>query len=103
MSRKKLSLDALAVDSFPTTHVPAAGRGTVRAAGDDCTCLYSCLCPTNAYYCATAPATVVSCTYTNNVSCEYDSYQDSCGCTQAGCPSYPICIATDDCIDTEGC
>ena len=95
MRRKKLSLDTLAVDSFPTTEVPAAARGTVRAAGDDCTCVESCLCPTNAYYCATAPATVVSCGYTANASCAYDSYDDSCGCTQAGCPSYPICIGTN--------
>jgi len=95
MRRKKLSLDTLAVDSFATTGVPAAQRGTVRAAGDDCTCVESCLCPTNAYYCATAPATVVSCAYTANASCAYDSYDDSCGCTQAGCPSYPICIGTN--------
>jgi hypothetical protein len=94
--RKKLTLDALEVDSFPTTDGPAA-RGTVRGAGDDCTCVDSCLCPTNAYYCATAPATVVSCGYTVNASCEYDSYNDSCGCTQAGCPSYPICVSGDEC------
>jgi hypothetical protein len=62
-----------------------------------CTCYASCLCPTNAYYCATAPATVVSCTYTNNASCQYDSYDDSCGCTQAGCPSYPVCVSGDEC------
>lgn len=99
MTKQKLSLDALVVDSFPTGDVPAAGRGTVRGAGDDCTCLDSCLCPTNAYYCATAPATFVSCTYTNNASCEYDTNVDSCGCTQAGCPSYPICATgiADEC------
>ena len=97
MRRKKLSLDALVVDSFPTSGVPAGPRGTVRAAGDDCTCADSCLCPTAAYYCATAPATVVSCAYTNNASCEYDSFDDSCGCTQAGCPSYPICISGGKC------
>jgi hypothetical protein len=92
-----LELDALSVDSFPTSGVPAPPRGTVRGADDDCTCAYSCLCPTNAYYCATAPATVVSCTYTNNVSCQYDSYNVSCGCTQAGCPSYPVCVGSDEC------
>jgi hypothetical protein len=95
--RKKLKLDSLEVDSFPTTGVPASSRGTVRGAGDDCTCVDSCLCPTNAYYCATAPATVVSCGYTVNASCAYDSYNDSCGCTRAGCPSYPICISGDEC------
>jgi hypothetical protein len=92
-----LELDALSVESFPTSAVPAEPRGTVRGAGDDCTCVESCLCPTNAYYCATAPATVVSCTYTQNVSCQYDSYDDSCGCTQAGCPSYPVCVSGDEC------
>lgn len=95
--RKKLKLDSLEVDSFSTTDVPGASRGTVRAAGDDCTCAYSCLCPTNAYYCATAPATVVSCAYTLNVSCEYDSYDDTCECTRAGCPSYPVCVSGDEC------
>ena len=107
--KKKLTLqlEALAVDSF-TTSPAAGGHGTVRGLEatqgcqptppeyePDCTCVDSCLCPTNAYYCATAPATVVSCTYTHNASCEYDSYADSCGCTQAGCPSYPICIGTN--------
>jgi hypothetical protein len=95
--RKKLSLDSLAVDSFATTEAPARARGTVRAAADDCTCVASCLCPTNAYYCATVMATVVSCAYTANVSCAYDTNDDSCGCTQVGCPSYPLCIDTDDC------
>ena len=87
--KKTLDLDQLAVESFETTSASAGARGTVHAHesdGDpepvhiaDCTCAASCLCPTNAYYCATAPATVVSCTYTNNVSCEYDSYRNSCG------------------------
>ncbi len=94
--REKLKLESLDVDSFPTTDVPKE-RGTVRGAGDDCTCLYSCLCPTNAYYCATVMATVVSCAYTANVSCEYDTKDDSCGCTYAGCPSYPLCMETEEC------
>ena len=93
MRKKKLSLESLAVDSFATTGAPAAGRGTVRAAADDCTCVYSCLCPTNAYYCATVRATAISCAYTANVSCAYDTR----GCTNAGCPSYPICLDTNDC------
>jgi hypothetical protein len=77
--KKKLSLefDALTVDSFDT--VAAGGtRGTVQGlesdeielpVGADCTCADSCLCPTNAYYCATVQATVVSCDYTYNGSC----------------------------------
>jgi len=35
--------------------------------------------------------------YTANASCAYDSYDDSCGCTQAGCPSYPLCVSGDEC------
>lgn len=87
--RRKLSLevDALAVDSFETIPV-SLDRGTVRGhdtvvGGESaecqptppveyrppCTCFATCLCPTNAYYCATAPATAVSCDYTYNDSC----------------------------------
>lgn len=95
--RKKLSLESLSVDSFATTADAEPGRGTVRAAADDCTCLYSCLCRTAAYYCATVMATVVSCNYTVNVSCEYDTNADSCFCTQAGCDSYPVCMDTETC------
>jgi hypothetical protein len=77
--KKKLSLelDALTVDSFDTSAADGA-RGTVQGLGSDetelpvggdCTCVDSCLCPTNAYYCATVQATVVSCDYTYNGSC----------------------------------
>lgn len=96
--RKKLSLESLSVDSFATTANTEAKRGTVRAAADDCTCNYSCLCRTAAYYCATVMATVVSCTYTANVSCDYDTNADSCGCSAASaCDSYPVCIDTETC------
>ena len=85
--QKKLSLDldALAVDSFATS-TAAAGRATVRAHDAtqgcqptppqyaDCTCFATCLCPTNAYFCATVMATVISCDYTYNTdSCVYDT------------------------------
>jgi hypothetical protein len=40
---------------------------------DDCTCQERCLCPTAAYFCATAPATVVSCGYACNVSCHHET------------------------------
>lgn len=86
---KKLSLviESLSVDSFETTTAAVKARGTVRGHGpvsgddpqptppvyvDGCTCADGCLDPTNAYYCATAPATVVSCQYTYNVSCHYE-------------------------------
>jgi hypothetical protein len=107
--RKKLSLESLTVDSFPTTADPALARGTVRGNegivdpqptppvyGDDCTCNGTCLCRTAAYYCATVMATVVSCHYTYNVSCAYDTYNDSCRCdTYAGCESIDICAVNE--------
>jgi hypothetical protein len=86
--RKKLSLDvdALSVDSFETTAAGAHGRGTVHAREivgdpqptppvdlDNCTCAASCPCPTAAYYCATVRATAISCDYTQNLSCWYDT------------------------------
>ncbi|HEX6746359.1 MAG TPA: hypothetical protein VF092_03515 [Longimicrobium sp.] len=95
--RKKLKLESLDVDSFPTTGVRAKERGTVRGAGDDCTCVDSCPCPTNAYYCATVMATVISCAYTENASCAYDTQDESCGCSWVGCPSYPVCMETEEC------
>ena len=77
MKKLSLELEALAVESFDTTAAGTGPRGTVRGldsghGGDDpmptppveidaCTCNDSCLCPTNAYFCATAPATYVSC------------------------------------------
>ena len=88
MKRKlALDLDSLSVDSFDTSPEMRDGRGTVRghdteveAEGpqptppvydDDCTCLYSCLCKTAAYYCATVMYTAISCKYTQNLSCYY--------------------------------
>lgn len=78
--RKKLNLEieALTVDSFETSAAGSA-RGTVHGRESEeeselcieagCTCADSCLCPTNAYYCATVMATVISCDYTYNGSC----------------------------------
>jgi hypothetical protein len=85
MKKLSLEMDALAVDSFQTTPAAAPGVGTVRAQSEDdppsgttpplyyvpCTCDASCLCPTAAYFCATAPDTAVSCDYTVNESCQY--------------------------------
>jgi hypothetical protein len=87
MMKKKLNLqlDSLAVDSFETS-AATDGTGTVRALESDtddpieqapCTCFASCLCPTNAYYCATVHATVISCDYTYNGSCQYTKH--TCG------------------------
>jgi hypothetical protein len=71
--KKKLTLDVdgLAVSSFPTS-APAAGRGTVHGAADDCTCKASCACPSAYFYCNTNPVnTIYSCHYTANASCWY--------------------------------
>lgn len=101
--KTKLDLDQLVVDSFATTDAPAAPRGTVHAhdatAGcqptppeyADCTCNATCLCRTNAYYCATVMATVISCDYTYNDSCVYDTR--TCGGESCDLP----------CMDTETC
>jgi len=103
--KKKLSLEleALAVDSFETS-AGTGPRGTVNAhdasAGcqptppeyADCTCYASCLCPTNAYYCATVMATVISCDYTYNGSCAYDTW-NTCQGDSFDRP----------CLDTETC
>ena len=85
--KKKLTLEleALVVDSVETSP-GAAGRGTVHGQDattvcqptppeyePDCTCVESCLCPSNAYYCATVMATVISCDYSENNSCEYNN------------------------------
>ena len=88
--KKKLNLEleALAVDSFETS-AAGDGRGTVHGQAAlapqptppvyaDCTCAYSCLCPSNAYYCATVHATVISCDYTYNGSCKYSDDDYSC-------------------------
>ncbi|MFL5537467.1 MAG: hypothetical protein ACJ8J0_00655, partial [Longimicrobiaceae bacterium] len=80
-TKQRLDLEALVVDSFATTSAPAGPRGTVRGYDADaqpqptppeaegCTCAASCLCPTNAFYCATVRATAISCDYTFNASC----------------------------------
>jgi hypothetical protein len=82
MKKLSLELDALAVESFETG-AAAPQRGTVRGQRVphptppilvDCTCLASCLCPTNAFYCATVQQTAISCDYTFNDSCVYDTF-----------------------------
>jgi hypothetical protein len=70
-ARKKLELDALAVDSFATAE-ESGERGTVlanQAAAKGCTCQGTCLCPTAYYNCGTGPYTIYSCDYTANASC----------------------------------
>ena len=97
--RKKLSLEALEVDSFTTTPDDAVERGTVHGHGGDapqptppeyeaaapCTCYASCLCRTAYYNCGTGPHTIHSCDFTYNQSCGYD--------TRAGCDTWQIYCA----------
>lgn len=77
MHKLKLRIESLAVESFPTL-ADAAGRGTVRGLGDDCTYFESCLCETAYYYCGTGPATIHSCTYTNDERCGRDTSYEQC-------------------------
>jgi len=83
MRKTRLELDTLAVESFSTTLDTTGPQGTVRghgvdepeddAAANNCTCVASCPCPTAAYHCATVRFTAISCTYTQNVSCFYNT------------------------------
>ncbi|MDB4948373.1 MAG: hypothetical protein JWM27_1022 [Gemmatimonadetes bacterium] len=68
MSKLRLDLDELAVESFDTgTELEL--RGTVRAHGEgegvpfmaDCTAVDSCYCRTAYAVCGTGPATIYSC------------------------------------------
>ncbi|HSU15091.1 hypothetical protein [Longimicrobium sp.] len=78
MKKLSLNLERLAVTSFSTS-AAEEGRGTVRAAADDCTCARSCACPSAYFYCNTNPVnTIYSCQYTANASCWYSK-----GCTPA--------------------
>jgi hypothetical protein len=74
MTKRKLSLDALRVESFDTGAAPDE-RGTVHAHADadGCTCAKSCLCPTAYYHCGDGPHTIHSCDYSQNASCGYDT------------------------------
>lgn len=83
MHKHKLRVESLAVESFR----PAAegGRpGTVRAHGDGCTWIDSCLCETAYYWCGTGPETIHSCDYTFDERCER---------TAVDCPNtnYDVC------------
>jgi hypothetical protein len=73
---KKLRLDTLLVDSFPTTDEGSETRGTVMGRGPEptpplhpCTCNPTDLCKTAYYWCGTGPYTIYSCDYTHNGSC----------------------------------
>lgn len=60
-TRKKLSLDALTVDSFATAEAAPETTGTVEANEADCTAPATCKCPTSLWACGTIAATLYSC------------------------------------------
>ena len=77
MKKLELRIDTLKVESFST----AANRpapGTVRGHGDDCTWFDSCFFDTAYAVCGTGPATIHSCTYTNDERCVEDTNYDAC-------------------------
>ncbi|HSU15095.1 hypothetical protein [Longimicrobium sp.] len=57
MKKLELSIDQLAVDSFPTEAAALEERGTVRGAAAPCTAFDSCYCNTSLYRCGTIRAT----------------------------------------------
>jgi hypothetical protein len=109
-NKQRLDLETLVVDSFATTRAPAGPRGTVRGHDADaqpqptppeveaCTCAASCLCPTNAYYCATVQQTAISCDYTFNASCVYDTFSN-----ELPRESVDICEITEKCQTNASC
>jgi len=109
-TKQRLDPEALVVESFATTRAPSWLRGTVRGHDVDaqpqptppeaeaCTCAASCLCPTNAYYCGTAPATEISCDYTANASCVYDTFSN-----EVPADSVEICEVSPNCFTNFSC
>jgi hypothetical protein len=65
MTRKKLSLDALAVDSFATADAAPEAPGTVEAREAECTAPATCKCPTSLWACGTIAFTRYSCPRTS--------------------------------------
>ena len=78
MRGKKLSLDALAVESFETAKAMEEERGTVRGLAAGCTCKNTCLCRTAYYQCGTGPFTIYSCDYTQNEYCPVWTWDGGC-------------------------
>ena len=106
MKKLSLELDALAVESFETGAAMPL-RGTVRGQRIphptppiqvDCTCVASCLCPTAAFYCATVQQTAISCDYTFNASCVYDTFSN-----ELPRDSVEICEVTHACQTNFTC
>lgn len=77
MKKLTLRVESLEVESF-RTGAEGHDPGTVRGHGDDCTWFDSCLCRTAYYICGTGPATIWSCTYTNDERCTRDTSPEQC-------------------------
>jgi hypothetical protein len=88
MKKLRMRVDELAVESFATAGHAGRRRGTVRGRGDDCTWFESCFCETAYAVCGTGPATIHSCTYTNDERCPGTLF-DPCTETQ-----YDACNGT---------
>lgn len=90
MKKLELRIESLAVESFSTAG-EGRGAGTVRGHGDGCTYVESCLCETAYYFCGTGPATIHSCTYTNDERCGRDTSYEQCVVSVA-----QVCAGTTD-------
>ncbi len=74
MSKLKLDVDEVSVESFPTDDAPAEdGRGTVHGQAG-CTYQASCLCQTAYYYCGDGYQTIYSCDYSKEQVCVTSYY-----------------------------
>lgn len=91
MKKLKLRIESLTVESFQTA-ADSARRGTVRGHGDDCTWFDSCFCETAYAVCGTGPATIHSCTYTNDERCGRDTSYEQCVVS-----AQVICEHSDNC------
>jgi hypothetical protein len=77
MSKLRLEIDRISVESFATARVTRR-IGTVRGHGDDCTWADSCFCHTAYAVCGTGHATIHSCTYTFDERCNRETEADAC-------------------------
>jgi hypothetical protein len=97
MTKLKLALENLVVESFDTTAV-AKEKGTVF--GEQCSCQTICTCPG-------CPTCDVSCNGTCGASCN-GSCDNSCGCTWVCVPetegdTCKVYTCRWDCTDYSGC
>ena len=102
MKKLALRLDSLAVESFTTAANPTR-RGTVRGQGDDCTWFDSCFCETAYAVCGTGPATIHSCTYTNDERCEGTMFDPCTGGDACNGTEWAVCGTGTPPVFTPAC